>query len=97
MRVYAAADREVLATLLSGEAVSLAGVIPDSDDELSEFEAMSEAAASGRVVVAADVDSADQPIRLDQVASFHVDVDGSGDLAWFATLELDQVLALLEG
>ena len=59
------------------------------------FAAMSAAAETGPVVVAADIEAEFQPLTLDQVAAFHVDVDGTGDLAWFATQELDQVLDLL--
>lgn len=95
MRVYFAADVEALRALAAGDAVSLAGFVPSSDDEQDEFDAMSQAAEAGRVVVAADVDTAGSVVSLDRVASFHLDVDGTGDLAWYAPQELDQVLDLL--
>ena len=34
-------------------------------------------------------------MTLAKVASFHVDLDASGDLAWFATQEVDAVLLAL--
>jgi hypothetical protein len=97
MRTYLAGDVAALERLRDGESVSLPGFPAASEDELDEFAAMSDAAEAGDVVVAADVDAADQPITLEQVASFHLDADGSGDLAWYATQELDQVVAALIG
>ena len=95
MRVYLAANREALEALRRGDPLTLQPVVPDSEDEADEFAAMSAAAETGPVVVAADIEAEFQPLTLDQVAAFHVDVDGTGDLAWFATQELDQVLDLL--
>lgn len=97
MRVYFAADAAALARLRDGEAVTLVGFEPASDDELDEFAALSDAAEAGAVVVAAEVDAVDAPVTLDQVASFHLDVDGSGDLAWYARQELADVLRLTSG
>lgn len=94
-RVYYAAEVSALQQLRNGSAVSLPAYVPASEDELDEFSALSEAAEAGAVVVAADVDDPGQPVAIDRVASFHLDVDGSGDLAWYATQELDQVIALL--
>ena len=95
MRVYLPADLEALIQLREGRDVALPVVLPASDDELDEFEALSEAAQQGAVVIAADVDRADSPVNLDQVASFHLDADGSGDLAWYAPQELDVVIDML--
>ena len=47
------------------------------------------------VVIAADIDNEFEPLTLKQVASFHVDADGTGDLAWYATQELPFLLDLL--
>lgn len=92
MRVYVAASRADLEALAAGGVIEGARVIPDSEEEQAEFEAFSEAAAGAVVVVAADVVGADGPVTLAEVASFHVDLDGTGDLAWFATQEMDAVL-----
>jgi hypothetical protein len=97
MRVYLAADRAALEALRAGEPLTLQPFVADSDDEMDEFAAMSAAAEVGPVVVAADVDNEFVPLTLERVASFHLDVDGTGDLAWYATQELDQVLDLLGG
>jgi len=95
MRVYLAADAAALTALRNGEPLTLRPFVPESDDELDEFEALSAAAEAGPVVISADIENEFEPLTLDQVASFHVDVDGTGDLAWFATQELDQVLDLV--
>lgn len=95
MRIYVSAAAADLQTLAAGGAIDAARVIPTSEDEEAEFEAFSEAAEGAAVVVAADVDADDSPVTLAEVASFHVDLDGSGDLAWFATQELDAVLVTL--
>lgn len=97
MRAYFAATAAALQQLRDGEAVTLPSFVPASEDELDEFAALSDAAQAGDVVIAADVDAPDQPISLQQVASFHLDADGSGDLAWYATQELVEVVALLDG
>jgi len=97
MRVYLPAGLDALVQLREGQNVDLAAVVPASDDELDEFDALSEAAEQADVVIAADVDRPDSLVGLDRVASFHVDADGSGDLAWYAQQELDQVIELLRG
>ena len=96
MRVYFAAALEQLRRLQDGESVTLPAFAPATEDELDEFAALSEAADAGDVAIAADVDRPDQAIALEHVASFHVDADGSGDLAWYATQELGQVVDLLD-
>jgi hypothetical protein len=96
MRVYFAADAGALARLRAGGAVRLQACVPASEDELDEFAALSEAADAGGVTIAADVDDPDDPFTLAQVASFHLDADGSGDLAWYAPQELDQVIELAQ-
>jgi hypothetical protein len=95
MRVYLTANREQLEALRRGEPLTLPPVVPDSEDEADEYAALSAAAETGPVVVAADIENEFEPLSLDQVASFHVDADGTGDLAWYATQELDQVIDLL--
>jgi len=97
MRVYLPAGLDALAQLREGQDVELSAVVPASEDELDEFDALSTAAEQGDAVIAADVERADSPVGLDRVASFHLDVDGSGDLAWYAPQELDQVIAILQG
>jgi len=97
MRVYLPAGLDVVVQLHEGQDVALAAIVPASDDELDEFDALSAAAEQGDVVIAADVERADSPVGLDRVVAFHLDADGSGDLAWYAPQELDQVIALLRG
>jgi len=94
MRVYLAADVAALRSLREGGSVTLPAFLAASDDELDEFEALSSAAGGG-VAVAAEVDREDQPVTMRDVQALHVDVDGTGDLAWFATQEIDDVLELL--
>ena len=61
-----------------------------------------------RIVIAADVDDSfvatggelgelvlSAPVGLDQVASFHLGLDGDEDLAWYATQELGAVLTAI--
>lgn len=96
---YAATDR-------------LAAAYPDADDEELAYAAMTAAGQEGtppRIVVAADVGTDEhpeddgvvtpvEPVTLDDVASFHVDAGGAlgEDLAWYATQELDDLVAELE-
>lgn len=99
MRLYLAGDRSALQTLRDGGSVTLPAFVAASDDEEDEFAALTEAAERNSVVLAADVDEPssgdDQAVTLEQVAALHLDVDGSGDLAWFATQEIDEVIAEL--
>ena len=97
MRVYFAAGPGALASLQTGDAVRLPAFVPASEDELDEFDALADAADHGDVVIAADVDDPDEPFTLEQIAAFHLDADGSEDLAWYAAQELDQVVELLQG
>jgi hypothetical protein len=95
MRVYLTADADLLRRLRDGHAVSTEVHLAASDDEVDEFEAMTAAAAPNHVVVAAEVERPDQHVELGMVAALHIDADGSGDLAWYAPEEIDQVLGLL--
>ena len=89
---------------------ALATVSGTDDDELLEYAALTLAASNSRVlpivVVAADVTSVQSedaaspgevvvgdPVPLSAVASFHVG-DDAAELAWYATQELDEVLAV---
>ena len=62
-----------------------------SEDEEDDLAALEEASEHGFVVAVAEVDGSDD-VALENIVSFHVDLDGSGDLAWFATQEIDAVL-----
>ncbi len=99
MRLYLSGDLAALQALRDGGSVTLPAFAAASEDEEDEFDALTAAAEAGTVVVAADVDEVDpgndQAVTLQQVAALHVDVDGSGDLAWFASQELDEVVDLL--
>ena len=99
MRLYLTADVVALRSLRDGASVTLPGFAAASDDEEDEFAALAAASDAGTVVVVAEVDHPDegddQAITLDEVEAVHVDVDGSGDLAWYATQEIDMVLDLL--
>jgi hypothetical protein len=99
VRLYLAGDRAALETLHDGGSVTLPAFAAASDDEELEFAALTEASEAGAVVVAAEVDEVDvgddQAVTLDHVVALHVDLDGSGDLAWFATQEIDEVIRLL--
>lgn len=99
MRLYLAAGPSALRLLRDGQSVTLPAFAAASDDEEDEFAALAAASESGPVVVVAEVDEVDsgddQSVTFDQVVAVHVDMDGSGDLAWFATQEIDDVLELL--
>jgi len=99
MRLYLSAAAEALRSLRDGGSVTLPAFVAASDDEDDEFAALEAAAEGSAAAVVADVDQVDdgddQAVTLDQVDAIHVDVDGSGDLAWFATQEIDEVLRLL--
>jgi hypothetical protein len=100
MRLYLPADPAALRTLHDGGSVTLPAFTAASEDEEIELAALDAAADGAAVVVVADVDQVDsgddQTITLDQVVALHVDVDGTGDLAWYATQEIDTVLDLLD-
>lgn len=95
MRIYVAVDAELLEKLSAGERISAPAFRAETEDEEDEAAALEEAAEHGRVVVAADVEGTDD-VTLDDVASLHVDLDGTGDLAWFATQEIDAVLRIVQ-
>lgn len=96
MRIYAGVTRAELEALhADGTALSGERFVAASEDEEDEAAALEEASEAGAAVVVAELDDEDAPIGLDDVASFHVDVDGSGDLAWYARQELPAVLDAL--
>lgn len=95
MRIYLPATLGDVETLAAGGAVTTEAFVPATEDEDSEFTAFGEAAEHGVAVISADVAASDEPVTMDNVASFHVDLDGSGNLAWFATQEVDAVLLAL--
>lgn len=97
MRVYLAVGRDELTALAAGGTISAPAFIAASEDEEDELAALEEAAEHGVVVAAAELDDPDGPVTLDDVVSFHLDVDGLGDLAWYATQEIDAVLSTLAG
>lgn len=95
MRIYLPAGLGEIEALASGGAVSGQAVVPATEDEDDEFVAFHEASTYGPVVISVDLDGPELPVTLDTVAAFHLDIDGSGDLAWFATQEIDAVLLVL--
>jgi hypothetical protein len=95
MRAYLSADAEMLRELRDGGSVAAPLRIAASDDEIDEFDALTATAAPGRAVVAVEVDQPDLPVDATMIAALHVDADGSGDLAWYAPEEINQVLELL--
>ncbi|WP_313408251.1 hypothetical protein [Aeromicrobium sp.] len=95
IRVYAPATIEHLRELADDRPVELEALIAVSDDEEDEYDALLVAAEQGALVITAEVETADAAIRPQDVRAFHLDADGSGDLAWYAPQELDQVIALL--
>jgi hypothetical protein len=98
-RLYLSADAAALAALRDGAAVSLVAYVAAGDDEQDEADALAAAAEDGQVALAAEVDDVaegdEQEVTLEQVDAIHLDVDGSGDLAWYATQEIEEVLRLL--
>ncbi|MFD1860867.1 hypothetical protein EHW97_14195 [Aeromicrobium camelliae] len=92
MRIYIGTDAGGLEALRAGELYGPA-VLAESEDEEHEYEAMLAAAEDGPVVVVAEIDDDEQPVTLREVVALHTDIDGSGDLAWFAPQELDSVIA----
>jgi hypothetical protein len=97
MRVYLAVGREELTALAEGEPVNAPAFVAASEDEEDELAALEEAAEHAVVVAAAELDDPDGPVTLNDIVSFHLDLDGTGDLAWYATQEIDTVLSTLEG
>ncbi|AWB93002.1 hypothetical protein [Aeromicrobium chenweiae] len=98
MRVYLGLTVDELAALEAGQTITPAeAFLSASVDEEDELAALEEAAEHGAVAAAAELDDPDGPVRLVDVASFHLDVDGSGDLAWYAPQEIDAVLREVRG
>lgn len=99
MRVYAGAGADAVRSLAAGETVTLAAVAAASADEEDEFDALLTAADDGPVVVTAEVEDfagTQTPVTLADVQAFHLDADGSGDLAWYAPSEVADVVAFLD-
>lgn len=95
MRVWTGVDARALQTLRDGGVLGGSPVRAASDDEQDEHDALLAAAEDGPVVAVAEIaDGAD--VDLDSVEAFHVDADGSGQLAWYATQELEAVLEVLD-
>ena len=92
MRVYLALTLEDLAQLEAGEQIAPDAYVAASEDEEDELAALEEAAEQGVAAGSADLEDEDDPVSLVDIASFHIDVDGSGDLAWYATQEIAVVL-----
>lgn len=97
MRAYLAVGREELTVLAAGGSITAPAFIAASEDEEDELAALEEAAEHAVAVAAAELDDPDGPLSLVHVVSFHLDVDGTGDLAWYATQEIDAVLSALAG
>jgi hypothetical protein len=98
MRVYLGLSIDDLVALAAGEPVTPAeAFVAASTDEEDELAALEEAAEHGAVAAAAELDDPDGPVALDDIASLHVDLDDSGDLAWFATQEVAAVIELARG
>ncbi|MET0821167.1 MAG: hypothetical protein ABWY58_09390 [Aeromicrobium sp.] len=96
MRVYLGLSADELTALSVGESVTPAeAYVAASTDEEDELAALEEAAEHGVVAAAAEVDDPDGPVALVDIASLHVDIDDSGDLAWFATQEIAAVIELV--
>lgn len=91
MRIYIGTDAEGLENLRR-ERLDGPAVLAESEDEEHEYEAMLAAAEDGPVVVVAEIEDADHPVTLREVVALHADIDGSGDLAWFAPQEIETVL-----
>lgn len=96
IRVYAPATAAHLRDLADERPLELEVLTAASDDEEDEYDALLTAAEQGTVVITAEVETTEAPIRPQDVQALHLDADGSGDLAWYAPQELDQVLAMLE-
>ena len=95
MRIWTGVDAAALRGLRDGSILGGTPVRAASEDEQDEHDALLAAAEDGPVVVVAEVaDGAE--VDLDSVEAFHVDADGSGVLAWYATQELDAVLEVLD-
>ncbi len=101
---------ELAAWHVAGEApAAVAPVVAESEDEEDEYAALMAAAdrsaersAARRVVVVAEVAGLDRPVPVRDWVAVHADTDDRGadadpddDLAWFATQEIDALLAQL--
>ncbi len=95
MRVYLGLTRDELIALEAGGKVTPAqAFVAASTDEEDELAALEVAAEHGTAAAAAELDDPDGPVTLADIESLHVDLDDSGDLAWFATQEITAVIEL---
>lgn len=109
MRIYLPTTLAGLAALRSaGLGATVERFVAADESEEAEYDALDAAAQEAaelldgpgrRVVVVAEVDDADGPVRLDQVVAVHADsdqVEPAGrdlpELGWFATQEIDDLL-----
>lgn len=95
MRVWVGTDVAGLRALDCGEPLLGERISAQSEDEEHEHEAMLTAATAGSAVVVAEVDRHEDLTYL-TVQAFHVDLDGSGLLAWFASQEIAQVITAVD-
>ena len=103
VRVYVPTTLDGLASLADEGVLAPTpdAVVAPDDDEETEYDAMTTAAdtLSGpgrRIVVVAEVDDPDGPVRLAQVVAVHADdtdvaVPGE-DLGWYAVSEIEVLL-----
>ena len=94
MRVYVPVGVAELEKLAADQPIAVEGYLADSTDEEDELAAVEAAADEAAAVAVAEVDDPDAPISLAEVEAFHIAVDQTGDLAWFAPSELAAVLDL---
>lgn len=95
MRVYLPAGSAELQRLVAGETIQIEGFLAVSTDEEDELGALEAAGEEAGCVVVAEVSDPDGPVGLDDVEALHVDIDDSGDLAWFGTQEIAAVIELV--
>ena len=96
MRVWIGTDLDGVRGLADGGTLAGVRFTAESEDEQDEHDAMQAAVEDGPAVVVAEVAQEDDAVTLAEVRAVHVDTDGSGDLAWFATQEVAAVVEALE-
>jgi hypothetical protein len=95
-RIYLGVGAEQLRVLKAEGTLDGPRVVPESDDETDELDALLTAAEDGPAMLAAEVDSEESAVSLRDVESIHLMIDESGAPAWFAPSELDAVISLIE-